>query len=429
MRKTKVFLLLFTVLLLTVIPAARVYAEADQLPESWMAGASSVIITPLKEHLENNFYLGGYGFGKSRGPAEGVRYEIFARSMALSDGTTTVVLTVLDLPGIGCSDLEKIRSMAAVMTGIDIQNILVSVTHTHAGPDLQGLWGGVPGEYREYVHERAAASAAEAVNDLQPVHLFYGVSDYSEGLINRRGYDTLDSALHLLHARSHNDEPVATMSVFGAHTTFLDASNMMVSPDFSGKYLDFLENELGGTAVFVPGIQGDQTPVRGDMSINEYARDLGEAAMIAYENAAEIQVPVLDYHYREFPLRVTNPVFIAAYFLRYLSGYNVNFSLRDGFTINTGISFFSIGDEISVATVPGEILSMPGFEIMDISPADNTVVIGLTNGTLGYFVHEEQWIGGIPFLNRGYEESVSMGRHAWPAVREQFKKIFQPETR
>ena len=43
----------------------------------------------------------------------------------------------------GNRPLRRIRDQAAAATGLPAEAILVSVTHTHAGPDLQGFAGGV----------------------------------------------------------------------------------------------------------------------------------------------------------------------------------------------------------------------------------------------------------------------------------------------
>lgn len=424
--------LLFLVLAIVVfLPGAGVSDESNEVlsetnysGEHWLAGVSAVDITPQGEHLkDDDLFMGGYGIGSGRGAAEGIRSKVWTRSLALSDGNTTILFTVLDLPGISCSDLTAIKKEVGETTGFDPQNMMITVTHTHSGPDLQGLWGGVPSSYREYVRSKTVKSATKALKNIEPVKLFFGKADYEEGVVNRRGYDEIDSSLYLLHAVSPLHEPVATMAVFGAHTTFLGEENKMISADFSGKLVKNLENEMGGTALFAPGIQGDQTPEKGNMDIYAYALNLTDTALEAFNHAEEIPLSSLQYERQEFPLNVRNPVFVLAYLIRYLSHYEVDFSFRHGLHINTGASYLTLGNKLSVATVPGEILNKPGTEIRDMSSASETMVIGLTNGTLGYIVHEDQWDGGIPFLNRGYEESVSMGKHVWPAIRDNLQNI------
>ncbi len=397
----------------------------------WAAGAAAVDITPQSKHMENeDLYLGGYGIGRSRGAALGIRQKIWARSLALSHEEEKVALVVLDLPGISCEDIARIRNLASHKANIEPQNIIVTVTHTHSGPDLQGLWGGVPDSYRKWLHSKAATSVAGALENMESAQLYAGTTDYAEGISNRRDEKYLDPSLHYLHFQAKNsNDPIASLAIYGAHTTFLGEENRKVSPDFSGKLVEKLENKFGGTAIFAPGIQGDQTPQKDNLSINEYAENLSGAVEKAYQKSEQIPIQSLNYDFREFSLHVSNPVFILASILGRLPYYNVQFNFSRGTYINTEISRLSIsdntGDQLSLVSVPGEILARPGLELKELDPAEDTMIIGLTNGSLGYILHEEQWESGIPFLTRGYEESVSMGMHSWVVMRKQWKEMFR----
>src|SRR3972149_5701053 len=111
------------------------------------AGAATAVISPLSQHLEEGVYLGGYGGYRSR-RATGLHDDIYARALVLSDASTTMALVALDLVGISHAHLAHIGSQASRRTGIPFDNILIASTHSHASPDLQGLWGGVPAASR-----------------------------------------------------------------------------------------------------------------------------------------------------------------------------------------------------------------------------------------------------------------------------------------
>ena len=397
--------------------------EVDKSVGYWLAGFSAFSISPSDEHFEEGLYMGGYGIGKERGAAEGVLDDIRARSMALSDGNSTVIFIVLDITGVSCVDLMTISEKVSHKTGINPDNVIITATHTHSGPDLQGLWGGVPDSYREWLWMQAAKSAETAYTDMEKARLFTGSVDFLEGIVNRRGDDNLSADFQLIHARSLKDKPLGTFTVYGVHTTFIGEENKKISADFSGHFVERLEEKFGGTALFAAGIQGDQVPVKGDLTVEDYADNLTAVALEAFERKKEIPFSSLDYRNQKFVLGVRNPVFILAYIFGYLSDYDVSFSFRNGLNINTELSVTSIGDKLSIVTVPGEILARPAEELKGFIPADNTIVMGLSNGSLGYIVHDDQWNGGIPFLNRGYEESVSMGKHVWKVIKENLQSI------
>jgi hypothetical protein len=148
------------------------------------AGASAVSISPQPEHLEGGVYLGGYGGFQSR-RARGVHDDIFSRALALSDGTSTVVLVALDLVGISNVQINRIRAEAASRAGLPEESILIASTHSHATPDLQGLWGGVPESYREYLRERVVQSVVEAVSRLDDAELSAATVE-AQGLTQNR---------------------------------------------------------------------------------------------------------------------------------------------------------------------------------------------------------------------------------------------------
>ena len=56
-----------------------------------------------------------------------------------------------------------VRHAVADRTGIPPENVYFGQTHTHAGPDLQGLWGGVPASWIDALYQRVAELAEQAL--------------------------------------------------------------------------------------------------------------------------------------------------------------------------------------------------------------------------------------------------------------------------
>ena len=108
------------------------------------AGVATADLSPTPEQLAgDDIYMGGYGSYKTRGPAEGVSGRpISARALAVRSDRESVVFLTIDTTVIGGTVMDAIRHGASEATGIPEENILVSATHTHGGPDVNGLWGG-----------------------------------------------------------------------------------------------------------------------------------------------------------------------------------------------------------------------------------------------------------------------------------------------
>eukprot|EP01052_Picozoa_sp_SAG31_P057766 SAG31_NODE_17276_length_677_cov_0.949827_1_plen_143_part_01 len=121
----------------------------------WLAGMANVDVSPSAEQLATNaVFLGGYGAlgfrdGLTLGYARAVHDPIMARAAYLEDEAgSAVILVVIDAVGIGNMIRAEIVEAASDRTGVPRDRILVASTHTHCGPDLQGMWGGVEESYR-----------------------------------------------------------------------------------------------------------------------------------------------------------------------------------------------------------------------------------------------------------------------------------------
>ena len=70
------------------------------------------------------------GFGPFRNRVSvGIRDRLWARAMAVSDGTQTAVVVSCDLIGVSLALTRQVRAMVAAQRGIDPGNLLISCTH------------------------------------------------------------------------------------------------------------------------------------------------------------------------------------------------------------------------------------------------------------------------------------------------------------
>jgi hypothetical protein len=74
--------------------------------------------------------------------------------------------------------------------------------------------------------------------------------------------------------------------------------------------------------------------------------------------------------------------------------------------------YISIGD-VSVLMAPGEVLTRLALPLRGALPGRHRMIFGQAHETLGYFLPEDEWMSG---RNNNYEESVSLGRRAGPAL-------------
>src|SRR6187431_2786879 len=99
---------------------------ADKVP-SLRAGAAAVDITPKVFPMN---MPGGF----SANMATGAHDPFHARAMVLDDGSTTLAMVVVDNLGAGPEILDEAKTIASGKTGIPVDKMLISSTHTHSGP-------------------------------------------------------------------------------------------------------------------------------------------------------------------------------------------------------------------------------------------------------------------------------------------------------
>jgi hypothetical protein len=424
------------------------------------AGAAAVRITPLPEHLEGPLYLGGYGGFQSR-RASGVHDDLWSRALALGDGSDAFVLTALDLVGISHAHLADIQRRASRATGISRERILIACTHTHAGPDLQGLWGGVPAAYAAHLRTQVVRSIVQAVHTLEHVEADVGRGEVGGLVRNRRGWDQTDPEVTVLRLRKPGGGAVATLVNFACHAVVTTADNREVSCDFPHYMIDALERAGGGMAMFVNGAEGDANPaIQGDF---EEARRMGEAAARIALEALEHAEPLAE------PLSLrTKMVYIplgtsglppAARMLLTRGGPLLRVASRFGLLhrlahraavrgattaaqtmaalamlseqgpvnrsgrphVPTRVAVLQMtpstgsrdGPLLRGVAVPGEAVTRLGLPLKEALGSPYRLFLGLTYDTLGYLIPADEWMkapGG------SYEESVSLGRQAGPTV-------------
>jgi hypothetical protein len=165
----------------------------------YQIGVGVVDISASDEEIATRrVFMGGYGFlgfrdGPIPKPATGVHDPIWARAFVVSDGNTTAMTAVIDTAGITNKLLDRIRDETSRQTGVPVNNIFVGGTHTHSGPDLQGLWGSVPETYSDFVVNGTVNSLVTAFRTRRPARLMVsGAVGYAS---NRRGWGYTDTEI------------------------------------------------------------------------------------------------------------------------------------------------------------------------------------------------------------------------------------------
>lgn len=108
--------------------------------------------------------------------ADGILDNLEVNALAVNMGTTTQLLINADLGGIKQDVSTTFREMVSKATSVPMDNIILSCTHTHTGPEVnRPEKSELVLEYREFLGKRIKDAATFAIADLKVAKMGYGV--------------------------------------------------------------------------------------------------------------------------------------------------------------------------------------------------------------------------------------------------------------
>ena len=397
------------------------------------------------------------------------------------DAGTQLLFITLDAVGAGNIIQQDLRAAVSGATGVPAANIMIGTSHSHAGADMQGLWGGVPQSWiQETLYVAAAQAASQAFDARKRADLSYA-SGIDGAWNNYRRPDvrpgaTADERLGVIQARDSVGEVLGTMVQYSAHPTAIGTGSgrelgRAVHADYVLGLEDAVEAATGATAIYYNGAIADASGSGPTVGADDYAqvRSRGEcvaatalALLDAQQHspcaASELDLASLqranfssglNIRTIEATLPITNPLFIgvglAGAFNRYYDftqipleqipvmgeavreqSYNLPQLAPVAFTPVSRITLGGDEQRLEIVTLPGEATNSFGQQIRALADTDNMMLLGLTQNSLGYIIPEEEFNylnptgdDGFVLPFTGYEEFVSLGPLTAPLLRLQ----------
>ena len=438
-------------------------AQGSEWDSNIRAGAAKVIITPgttaegAPEYEDHTpVFMAGFDVGRA---ATGVHDDLFARAAVLDIGGTRVALVTLDLVGYMVEEVQDIRYL--LPKELQIDRLIVASTHNHEGPDTIGLWGWVDDQW-PFLHagtndlylltlKRKIIEAVElAVADLRFAGLRAAttMTDDLDLIRDSREPEIIDQKLTILQAVAlgEDGEVITSLVNWSNHPEVLWDENTLLTADYPGYLCTRLEEQWGGTSLFISGALGGLlTPIVTAHTFEEAERVGTLVADRATEaiNAASPQLllnttltirsnDAVDIFLMNPMFRTVNELWRRSFRTLYNCG-PFEWFCRD---IRTEVNLLSIDGLIQFVSVPGEIVPELSYDILKELDAPHQILIGLGCDELGYIlpVYRYQCNGEDPricwptterdfeypdsFFDPGdhYEETMSVGPGAAPVI-------------
>ncbi len=423
MRLTRFARVLPCLALLAGVVIAPSAADAAPASAPFLVGAAKASTDPApgtdETPLEERICIGGYDTFCARFMKD-VRDPMFARAVAITGdggaGDTAIIVTTTSVGlfaayksttegGHGETGIYDIRQRIAEQIGtIDATDVVIQSDHSHAGPDVIGIWGGVPTWFMEMQRDRIVQAAVAAYAARRPATIsvasvpgteFPTESSYDSGA--NAGHD--DEFRLMVADAADGSGRIWTMVNYSPHATVIGSDNEFgTSPDWPAWASAEAERLYGGMGMGTVGAIGSMDWRK--TGSNGAAREAEARSRLIYfmdkttallSPVAGSKVQVQSTFLRE---QLTQPILAANYAPGVLSLFGqadvridraVTHPWLDGTVLGTFAGAVRIGD-VFVALAPGEafprmndILRSPGF-----IEAKDHFFIGAANDFLGY---------------------------------------------
>lgn len=407
------------------------------------AGTAKVCINPLSPCEMS-------GFAAREGEWQDIHDSLWVKSFVLVNEDSTFVLLSLDVIGLDFSTIQKIKDTLTRKYGLNIDSILISTTHTHAGPATleNANLGKVNKQYLEQIIEQCSVCVHQALSNMEAVELKFGKGSCPEVGKNRRDLNgiTDPDVLVLSIYRKCNNQLQTVIVNYTCHPTVLGPKNLYLSADYPYYLYEVIENVYNKPNVlFINGAAGNiNVGHHASDSISGKAgniRTFSQAKKHGYTLAAEVLKAIehseaID----DFSLliqQVNMNLTISSHDIARavqkeitsikqvekatLTGGNLKMlevkecwierwrdTTHQDFHIEFSILIGKIGPTLFV-TLPGEFFVELGLSIKKAFPQQSVFIFGYSNGNLGYVPNKASYPHG------GYEIDEAFQMYNFPA--------------
>lgn len=167
--------------LVAVAHAVTLPTSAQTPEQTFKAGVAKVNITPW-------LGLSIVGYMNDR-KVEAIHDEIHVRSLVLDDGANALAFAVIDSCAVTRKIMDDAKVRANGATGIPVENMLFSATHTHSAPcTFIGFQSKSDPAYDAFLTTRLADAVTLAWNKRVPARIGWGAGAVPDEVFNRRWF-------------------------------------------------------------------------------------------------------------------------------------------------------------------------------------------------------------------------------------------------
>ena len=417
------------------------FALGPVLGEGLRVGAASALL-----EADDAMVIAG---GITAGKVSGQEGELRCVAVVVERQGVYLAWVACDVLMLTRQDLDPVLATIERELGIPATHVLVNCTHTHHAPSTMRVHDYGPDPvFTRRVQDGIVRAVRDAKGRLADSRLTFAVGEektvgqnsrmlLADGQVYWVGPRTnvvrstgpFDPELPVLAFRSPDERLQALIFNHSTHTIGARTPGRR-SPSIYGLAAQELEQQLGGTTLFLEGASGSTHNL--DLSGDECIRRLKTAVFDTLQRAQPIDVRVLGARKRPLTFRVrqfddaAEDAAVARYVRKYVGppydevirkvfvNMRRELASQQGQERETWVQALRIGD-IAWVGVPAEYFTQLGLDIKNRSPFRHTYVAELANDWIGYLPNRaghqlggyQVWTGYHSYAEPGTGERVA----------------------
>ena len=346
---------------------------------------------------------------------------LYARVLVLEVGDKRLALVTLDL-GRTFNEDELAQMRKQAKSSARISFLLVTASHTHAGPNILDEYPGRQArDWERSAIKKIQASISEAVTRLQDARIGSGRGEVYIGYNRRQKHDDgsvsmfwtnpekkpsspIDPTVLVIRIDDREGRPLAILVNYACHPVVLGADNLKYSADYVGIMASTVEKtfEPAPLCLFLQGGDGDINPYYATTALSNDAigkrdwtgKQLGDEVIrvtkaIKTEAPSEPSIDFAD-DLMEFPLRWNAREFRAGLFQTYgpkVFEDHADLLVHDPppVYLDLHVTTVLLNKRIALIGMPGEPFVDFQINWRDRCPVQDALFLGYANGYFDYF--------------------------------------------
>ncbi len=376
-------------------------------------------------------YLSMDGYADRSEVSSGTLNPLYTKACVIKDNNDVLVMISIDILGVDQIITSQVKQAVSDLYNIPTSNIVLNASHTHGAPaaarfgDLDEFFilddpTNDDIDYYQQLPLKIIQCVQQAFLTMQQGFIRYFSCPIHSVSSNRVDptFDAHNEATLFLFEDTQQ-QLIGMWTIFANHPTVLDATNTLYTNDFISSYHEHLEKHYPDAIfMYLQGCAGDissryvkssSTPLQAQLIGETFAKQIlaCDAYHVSLNSLTSIQEISITFDKRVFDEEVdlqqqtteaynaythakktnTDPLTLRKLYVSYQGKQMANLIKEKVHVSTFQASLTCIDfDKITLISTPTETFSSIAKDIQQLNPSKKTVVLGYTNGYVGYLV-------------------------------------------